>query len=114
MPFQSGWMITPIFFVLSWFAVRYVTFPRHLETQLKNSKIGERQVALNLKAITWSIASGIESTVPWTAITSVESDAVRFVITIPGGQFFVIPRRALDQDSEHYLVDRLRETQKLP
>jgi hypothetical protein len=99
---------------LSFLALRrFVQLPQAVR-KLDPVVFSKREVVLKAETLEWTYESGLHTRVPWSLVRKVQVLRGIYLIYLPGGSFFQLPRRALTNDQEHYLVDRLREIKMLP
>lgn len=108
-----AWLALPVLFAGSMLVYRFRTLPRQIR-KADPLTFASRDVVLTDAGISWDYVGGLHTTLPWTLVRKAEVYRGIYLLFLPGGNYFVLPRRALDNDQEHYLVDRLRDVKLLP
>lgn len=93
---------------------RYSVLPRQLRGLQAGVPFTERDAKLTRQGCTFSYTSGMQSFIPWALFKKADFRDGIYILTIPGGLNYYLPRRVLTDDQEHYLVDRLREAKLMP
>jgi hypothetical protein len=103
----SGWLATPIAFLALLALFALVTIPRQMRL-IDKLMLSNREVVLTEHGCSWTYESGLHTYVPWDVFRKAEVYKGIYLLYIPGGNFLMLPRRALSTDQEHFLVERLR------
>jgi hypothetical protein len=104
---DSAWIVAPVIFALSFVAHRFVTLPAQLR-KLDKIFFSTRIVRMTSEGLSMSYEGGLLTFVPWSQLRKCQVLAGVYMLGIPGGNFLQLPRRALSNDEEHFLVDHLR------
>jgi hypothetical protein len=101
------WIAAPVLFLGTIVRHRYWTL---LQTIRKMDPLifSNRVMVMREDGFSWTYESGLSSYVPWRLLKKAEIVNGIYLLHLPGGNYFQLPRRALSNDQEHYLVDRLR------
>jgi hypothetical protein len=103
----AAWFAAPAAFVVMFLLLRFVTLPRQIR-KLDPLFFANRQVVISEQGCAWTFEGGLHSFLPWSLTRKAECYRGVYLLYLPGGNYLQLPRRALSQDQEQFLIERLR------